>query len=83
MRMPLVFVLTILCCVSAPAQQQSNQTQYPKVIYLGPFPSHGRMTVDDVIRLSKTGVGDNVIIAQMQKKGEHFDLTTSGSNDIG
>ena len=77
MRMPLVFVLTILCCVAASAQQQSNQTQYPKVIYLGQFPSRGRMTVDDVIRLSKAGVSDNVIIAQMQKKGEYFDLTTN------
>lgn len=35
------------------------------------------MTVNDVIELSRAGVGDDVIIKQIQKKGQHFDLSTS------
>ena len=76
MRMPLVLSLLLVCC-SALAQQQSNQTQYPTEIYLGPPPSHSRLTVNDVIQLSQASVGDDVIIKQIQKKGHRFDLSTS------
>lgn len=68
----------ILCCTVAFAQQQ-DQTQYPTEIYLGQASSHGRLTVDDVIRLSQAGVGEDVILKQIQKKGQHLDLST---NDI-
>jgi len=34
------------------------------------------MTVDDVIRLSKAGLSDEVIIQQIKKKGQRFDLST-------
>jgi hypothetical protein len=34
------------------------------------------MTVDDVIRLSKAGLSDDVIIQQIRKKGQRFDLST-------
>ena len=68
----------MLSCIVALAQQR-DQTQYPTEIYLGHPPSHGRLTVDDVIRLSQAGVGDDVILKQIQRKGQHLDLTT---NDI-
>jgi hypothetical protein len=34
------------------------------------------MTVDDVIKLSKAGLSDDVIIQQIKKKGQRFDLST-------
>jgi hypothetical protein len=68
----------VLSCTVAFAQQR-DQTQYPTEIYLGQPPSHGRLTVDDVIRLSQAGVGDDLILKQIQKKGQHLDLST---NDI-
>ena len=34
------------------------------------------MTVDDVIRLSRAGLSDDVIIQQIKKKGQRFDLST-------
>jgi hypothetical protein len=34
------------------------------------------MTVDDVIKLSKAGLNDDLIIQQIRKKGQRFDLST-------
>ena len=34
------------------------------------------MTVNDVIKLSKAGLSDDVIIAQIKKRPEPFDLST-------
>jgi hypothetical protein len=34
------------------------------------------MTVDEVIKLSKAGLSDDVIIQQIKKKGQRFDLST-------
>lgn len=76
MKMSLVVASIFLSC-AALAQQQSNQTQYPTEIYLGHAPSHNRMTVDDVIRLSQAGMSDDIIIAQIQKKDQRFDLSTN------
>jgi len=34
------------------------------------------MTVNDVIKLSKAGLSDDLIIQQIRKKGQRFDLST-------
>lgn len=34
------------------------------------------MTINDVIRLSKAGLSDDLIIEQIKKKGQRFDLST-------
>jgi hypothetical protein len=49
-----------------------------KVIYLSPTPNTQTksMTVADVIKLSKAGLSDDLIIEQIKKKGQHFDLST-------
>ena len=53
------------------------QTTYPKVVYLPPANSQTKsMTVDDVIKLSKAGLSDDLIIQQIKKKGQRFDLST-------
>src|ERR1035438_4182657 len=74
----LVLVL-VLIGAAALAQGQS------KVIYLGPAPnpqSKGTnpqpkpMTVEDVVKLSKAGLSDDLIIQQIKKKGQPFDLST-------
>jgi hypothetical protein len=53
------------------------QTKYPKTVYLPPTTSQAKpMSVDDVIKLSKAGLSDDLIIQQMRKKGQRFDLST-------
>src|SRR5260370_6026688 len=37
--------------------------------------AHARMTVEDVVRLAKAGVSDEIILAQIQGKHQSFDLT--------
>jgi hypothetical protein len=69
---------------SSPGQSspgQSSPSQSPPGQMTVYFPSATRpqvrmMTVDDVIRLSKAGFGDDVIIEQIKKKGQRFDLST-------
>ena len=34
------------------------------------------MRINGVIRLSKAGLSDDLIIEQIKKKGQHFDLST-------
>ena len=55
------------------------------VRYLGPAPNPQNkgtnpqpkpMTVKDVIKLSKAGLSDDLIIQQIRKKGQRFDLAT-------
>jgi hypothetical protein len=36
---------------------------------------HARVTVEDVVRLAKAGVSDEIIVAQIQGKRQSFDLT--------
>jgi hypothetical protein len=52
------------------------QTTYPGEVYLPPAASQTKMTVNDVIKLSKAGLSDGVIIQQIKKKGQPFDLST-------
>ena len=52
------------------------QTTYPREVYLPPATSQTKMTVNDVIKLSKAGLSDDLIIQQIKKKGHSFDLST-------
>ena len=67
---PLFFWLILVgMCTFASAQS--------KEIYLSPSTNQTKpMTVNDVIKLSKAGLSDDLIIAQIKKKGQHFDLST-------
>ena len=73
-----LFGLILLTCTSSPGQSSGNQ-RYPSQITLSPFPAarpQTKTTVDDVIRLSKAGLSDDVIIQQIKKNGQRFDLST-------
>ena len=53
-------------------------TAQSNVIYLSPTANSQAkpMTVVDVIKLSKAGLSDDLIIQQIRKKGQRFDLST-------
>lgn len=74
---PLVTVMIFSCCV---AMAQQNQAQYPAEISLGhassQTSSHNGMTVPDVIRLTKAGISDDIIIQQLSKNGQRTNLST-------
>jgi hypothetical protein len=66
-----LFLWLILLGMGACAGAQSNE------IYLSPATNQSKpMTVNDVIKLSKAGLGDDLIIEQIKKKGQRFDLST-------
>ena len=67
-----VFLWLILVGTCIFANAQSN------VIYLSPTANSQAkpMTVVDVIKLSKAGLSDDLIIQQIRKKGQRFDLST-------
>jgi hypothetical protein len=75
MKTSLVFLVFLLCC-AATAQQSQSQTQYPTTLNLGSAPSQTNMTVADVIKLSQAELSDDVIVQQLSKKGQRFDLST-------
>jgi len=58
----------LLVALSVCAVAQSGE------IYLGPAPK-GR-TVQDVIKLSKAGLSDDLIVAQLKTRNQRFDLST-------
>ena len=66
-------LLAVLLCVTFPLAiiAQSN-TNAPTATTA----SAGSLSVDDVIKLSKAGVDDDVIIQKIKKQGQPFDLTT-------
>jgi hypothetical protein len=51
----------------------SAQTGYGQT---GPAGANARMTVEDVVRLSKAGISDDIILAQIRSRLQAFDLTT-------
>ncbi len=61
-----VLLLLLSCSLFLSAQSH--------VLYLPP--QEKPMTVQDVIKLSKAGFSDDLIIEQIKKKQQHFDLTT-------
>ena len=66
-------LLAVLLCASFPLAiiAQSN-TNAPT----GASASAASLSVDDVIKLSKAGVDDDVIIQKIKKQGQSFDLST-------
>ncbi len=60
--------LFLVLTLSLSAAAQSTE------IYLGP-PAKA-MTVQDVIKMSKVGLSDDLIVEQLKAKGQRFDLTT-------
>lgn len=65
------FLWLILLGVGAFASAQSKE------IYLSPTTNQTKpMTINDVIRLSKARLSDDLIIEQIKKKGQRFDLST-------
>lgn len=66
-------LLAVLLCISIPlalaAQSNINAPTQTS-------PSAGSLSVDDVIKLSKAGIDDDVIIQKIKKQGQPFDLTT-------
>ncbi len=76
MKTPLATLALILCC-AAIAQQHQNDPQYPKSIDLGSAPAQIKVAIDDVIKLSRAGVSDDVIIQQLTENGQRFDLSTN------
>jgi hypothetical protein len=58
----------LLLTLSLSAGAQSSE------IYLEPPPK--AMTIQDVIKMSKVGLSDDLIIEQIKTKGQRFDLTT-------
>src|SRR5215470_3097772 len=46
-----------------------------KVAPAGPAKAQARMTVEDVVRLSRAGVSEEIILAQIREKHQAFDLT--------
>jgi len=73
MKTPLAVVMML--SIAAAAQQQSNQTQYPTSVYLGSAPS--KMSISDVINLTRAGVSDEVIIQQLSRNGRRFALSSA------
>jgi hypothetical protein len=68
MKLRLVTAFFLLLATSVCAAAQSRE------IYLGPEPKG--MTVQDVIKLSKAGLSDDVIIEQLKTRNQRFDLST-------
>jgi len=73
MKTPLAVVMMLSIAVAA--QQQRNETQYPTSVYLGSAPS--KMSISDVINLSRAGVSDEVIIQQLSHNGRRFALSSA------
>jgi hypothetical protein len=59
----LILLLSLTLCPSLPAQSQA------------PPPPVGGITCEQVIRLSQSGLSDDVILAQIRKRPEPFDLS--------
>jgi hypothetical protein len=75
-KTPLVTLVLLLCSV-APALPQQNQPQYPSELNLGkPALTQTAAAVADVIKLSQAKISDDIIVQQLSKKGQHFDLST-------
>ena len=64
--LPVIFLLLLTFSVFAVAQSGE--------IYLGPAPKP--MTVQDVVKMSKAGLSDDLIIEQIRTKNQRFDLST-------
>jgi len=70
--------LTSVSAQSKVVDLSSRPDSHSHVIELSPLPDSQtkRLTVDDVIKMSKAKVSDDVIIQQLKKEGQYFNLTT-------
>ena len=75
----LIFIGTLpsVSAQSKVVDLSSIPDSHSNVLELAPFPDSQtkRMTVDDVIKMSKARVSDHVIIEQLKKEGQYFNLT--------
>ncbi len=76
-----VIFLATLASVNAQSKDvapASTPDSHSHVLELPPFPDSQtkRLTVDDVIKMSKAKVSDDAIIEQLKKEGQYFSLTT-------
>src|ERR1017187_672768 len=79
LRFALLFGIVLFASASSSGQSSPSQSPPGQMTVYFPSatsPQMRMMTVDDVIRLSKAGLSDDVIIQQIKKKGQHFDLST-------
>jgi TPR repeat protein len=77
-QLPVLLLLQILLSASTLAAAQSKNLDPPPATDLATKPASSQsngMTVDDVIKLSKAGLGDDIIIQQIKKRTQPFDLT--------
>ena len=78
-RLSLLCVLILVGTITSVSAQSRtvDQSPDPHVLELAPFPDSGpkQLTVDDVIRMSKAKVSDDVIIEQLKQQGQRFNLT--------
>lgn len=71
-----IATLTSVSAQSKTIDLSSTPDSHSHVIELSPPDSQTkRMTVDDVIKMSKAGRSDEVIIEQLKKEGQYFNLT--------
>jgi hypothetical protein len=79
MKAHFVAVTLLLCCTAGAQQQQAQPTtgtRYPTEIYLAPDP-HTKLTVNEIIRLSRARISDEVIVQQIVEEGKPFHLSAS------
>jgi hypothetical protein len=73
-----IATLTSVSAQSKTIDLSSTPDSHSHVIELSPVPDSQtkRMTVDDVIKMSKAGRSDAVIIEQLKKEGQYFNLSS-------
>lgn len=72
---PLSKTLCIAVALFAmPAAYAQGQTHSKPIVAPEKTAAAGGLTVDDVIKMSKAGLGDGIIVQQIRKNGQAFDL---------
>jgi len=66
-------LLAVLLCICLPLALVAQSNANPPVAKSA---ATGSLSVEDVIKLSKAGIDDEIIIQQIKKQGQPFDLTT-------
>jgi len=64
----LIMLIVLVAALDLAAQSNANAPAAPSA-------SAGALTVQDIIKMSKAGLDDDVIILQIKKKGQPFDLS--------
>ncbi len=79
MKTHCITVVLIFSCAAASQQQnqQQSNTAHPTSIYLAPTDSQPKLTVNEVIKLVKARISDDVIIQELVREGRPFNLSAS------